>query len=173
MNPNELMTLPRDAIPETSKTLSEGDIKFLFRMLIEKDEKLRYNAFLLLQSSSTRSPQVYQYWNEIEDKLSSDNSYQRSIGIMLIAENVRWDKEDRFAKTIGKYLCCCNGEKFINSRQAIQGLATIIKSTNKYDVEIKHCLANFQFFQYKASQQKLFFRDISSVLEIISSKETE
>jgi len=172
MNTDELMTLPKGAIPEASKTLSAGDIKFLVRMLSEKDEKLRYNAFLLLQSSSQNSPQVYQYWNEIEDKLSSDNSYQRSLSIILISENVRWDKEDRFAKTIGKYLSCCKGEKFINSRQTIQGLATITKATDKYDDQIKQELANVPIAQYKASQQKLLVKDISFILKTIKSKAT-
>jgi len=31
---------------------------------------------------------------------------------MLIAENVRWDKEGKFGKTLNKYLECCSDEKF-------------------------------------------------------------
>jgi hypothetical protein len=62
----------------------------------------------------------------------------------LIAENVRLDKEYRFVRTFNKYLRCCSDEKFITARQAIQGLETILKTTDKFNVEIKQSLANLQ-----------------------------
>jgi hypothetical protein len=100
MNTDELKVVTKDQIPALSKSLSLADIRFLVETLNEKDDKLRYNAFLLLQSSSRMFPFAYGYWGELEKKLISDNSYQRSLGIMLIAENVKWDKEDKFNKTI-------------------------------------------------------------------------
>jgi len=165
-----LMSFSKVVIPKLSKTLSEEDVKFLVQMLNEKQEKLRYNSFLLLQASSQMFPYLYQYWNELEDKLSSENSYHRSLGIMLIAENVRWDRENRFAKTILGFLGCFNSGKFINSRQVIQGLATISNITDKHDEQIKRELANLQLSQFKASQQKLLAKDILNVLRIINSK---
>jgi hypothetical protein len=89
MNVDELKSLAKNDISAASKNLGADDIRFLVERLSEKDDKLRYNAFLLLQSISRQFPFVYEYWDELERKLESDNSYQRSLGIMLIAENVR------------------------------------------------------------------------------------
>ena len=100
--------------------------------------------------------------------MDSDNYYQRSLGIILITENVRWDKEDKFSKTIGKYLRCCTDEKFITARQSVQGLETIMKATDKFNDEIKKYLTNQQLSKNKENQQKLLTKDISNVLKIIN-----
>src|SRR5512137_1630072 len=148
MNYDELKKLEHEAIPATSKSLKVTDILYLVGMLNEKDDKLRYNAFLLLQSASQIFPFVYEYWGELEKKLDSNNSYQRSLGLMLIAENVRWDKDDRFVRIFSKYLSCCGDEKFITARQAIQGLETIVKTTDEFNDEIKRGLENLQLLHY-------------------------
>ena len=87
---------------------------------------------------------------------------------MLIAENVRWDKKDRFSKTINKYLSCCTDEKFITARQTIQGLEIILKTTDKFNDTIKQRLSNLQLSQYKENQQKLLSKDVSNVLKRIN-----
>ena len=46
---------------------------------------------LLLQGRSLEFEDVYPYWDVLVEKLGSANSYQRSLRLMLIAENVRWD----------------------------------------------------------------------------------
>jgi hypothetical protein len=168
LNANNLKEVTKDQIPTLSKLLCAADIRFLVETLSEKDDKLRYNAFLLLQSSSRDSPLVYEYWGELEKKLDSDNSYQRSLGVMLIAENVRWDEDNRFGKTLTKYIGCCNDEKFITARQAIQGLESILETTDKFNDKIKQGLANLQLAKYKENQQKLLNKDVSKVLRIIN-----
>lgn len=167
MDINELKNLPKEQILIASKKLTNADVAFLIPFLTEKDDKIRYNAFLLLQAFSKESPLVYNYWDVLEEKLASDNSYQRSIGVMLLAENVRWDKQDKFSKTISKYLRCCNDEKFVTARQAIQGLQTIVKTNGKYNQEIKQGLAKLKLSQYKENQQSLLNRDITNVLKEI------
>ncbi len=168
MNSEGLKAVTKDQILPLSKTLIATDIRFLVETLKEKDDKLRYNAFLLLQSYSRLFSSVYEYWDELEKKLDSDNSYQRSLGIMLIAENIRWDKEGKFGRTISKYLNCCTDEKFITARQAIQGLEIILSATDKFNDTIKQRLTNLQLSKYKENQQKLLNQDISKILKIIS-----
>ena len=77
----------------------------------------RYPAFLLLKQRSVISRDIYPYWSIFCDKIANENSYQRSIGIMLIAENVRWDKECRLDDILEEYLSHTEDEKFITSRQ--------------------------------------------------------
>jgi hypothetical protein len=173
MNKDELKALAKTDIAIVSTNLSDANISFLVETLNEKDDKLRYNAFLLLQASSRQFPSVYEFWDELEKKLDSDNSYQRSLGLMLIAENVRWDKKNRFSEKIRKYLSCCMDEKFITARQTIQGLEIILNATDKFNDMIKQKLANLQLSQYKENQQKLLNKDIANVLKIIDRQSTK
>lgn len=170
MNIDRLKILPKNEIPDLATKLSAEDVDFLVATLIEKDETVRYKAFLLLQANSRQFPFAYQHWGELEKKLESANSYQRSIGLMLVAENVRWDKEGKFSKTIDRYLSCCLDEKFITARQAIQGLANIIAGTSTYNDKIKESMTQLPLEKYKANQQKLLKKDAANILKIIESK---
>jgi hypothetical protein len=168
MNKDEAKVLAKTDINLASTNLNDSEINFLVETLNEKDDKLRYNAFLLLQASSRQFPYVYKYWDEFEKKLDNENSYQRSLGVMLIAENVRWDQGGKFSKTINKYLSCSTDEKFITARQTIQGLEIILKTTDKFNDTIKQRLVNLQLSHYKDNQQKLLSKDISNVLKKIN-----
>jgi len=170
MNNDQLRALTKNQIPATSKSVSLDEIDFLVKTLEEKEDKLRYNAFLLLQAISKDTAYLYKYWNELEKKVESSNSYQRSLGIMLIAENVQWDKKEYFKKTIDKYMRCCNDEKFITARQTIQALEVIIKATDKYNNKIKQTLTNLKFTQYKENQQKLLTKDKEKILKNLAEK---
>lgn len=68
---------------------------------------------------------------------------------MLISENVKLDNQSKFEGALGKYMKCCSDEKFITSRQAIQGLANVVKTTGKYNERIELCFRNFQLSKYK------------------------
>ena len=166
----ELKSLSKDEISERARKLDSNEISFLVACLTEKDEKIRYPAFLLLQASSQEFPFVYKYWDVLQSKLGSDNSYHRSTGLKLIAENVRWDEDNRFARTINKYLRCCNDDKFITARQAIQALAIVISVTKTYNDPIKRSLTNFSSAKYNKGQIKLLNEDIRKILKIIENE---
>jgi len=170
MNIDKLKLLQKSAISESAKLLSENDIDFLIRKLMEKEYTIRYNTFLLLQAHSKESALVYRHWNELADKLESDNSFQRSIGVMLLADNVRWDSDGKFNSTINRYLNCCSDEKFIVARQAIQGLSKILNASNTYDKKIKQHLANLPLKKYKKKQQKLLAKDIAQTFKILENR---
>jgi ribosomal protein S21 len=89
---------------------------------------------------------------------------------MLIAKNVKWDKEGKFEKALRRYLKCCADEKFITARQAIQGLTTIIKTNSKYNEKIEKSLRNLQLSNYKENQQKLLNKDITATLKMLRIK---
>jgi hypothetical protein len=167
MNAEELRALPKTAIAQTAKKLSKQDTAFLVDTLAEKDDVLRYNAFLLLQARSCLTSEVYAYWDVLEGKLGSSNSYQRSLGLMLLAQNVRWDKEGKFAGVIESYLNCCMDEKFITARQTIQGLADIIEATHSYDERIKQGLNSLDFSKYKENQQRLLKKDVAAIQKLL------
>ena len=150
--------------------MNENDVDFLVETLIEKDDTVRYNAFLLLQAHSKESALVYTRWKELANKLKSDNSYQRCIGVMLLSENLKWDNTCKFKETIDKYLSCCLDEKFITARQAIQGLTKILNTTKSYDEKIKLQLYNLSFEKYKVNQQSLLAKDLAQALKILENR---
>ena len=140
------------------------DLGFLISQLSEKDDKIRYQAFLTLQERSGSSEEVYPYWETLAEKLNSENSYQRSIGIMLLAENMKWDREDRFSAIAEQYLSHCSDEKFITSRQTIQSVGKWIGGKPKYWELVKKTLFQIDIGSLKDTQRKLILMDIIGVL---------
>lgn len=170
MNFDDLRIIGKSEIATASESLTKADIRFLVDTLIETEDAVRYSAFLLLQDNSRLLPNVYEHWDTLEAKLASDNSYQRSLGLMLIAENVRWDKKGKFVSAINKYLTCCTDEKFITARQAIQSLSHILGATDKYDQKIKNHLTHLDILKYKDNQQRLLSKDTLAILKQIEKR---
>lgn len=83
-----IMSISKSDLQEASKALNKDDIPQMIEWLSLKEDNIRYQTFLLLQNRSLFFDDVYPYWDTFKNKLKSGNSYQRSIGIILIAENV-------------------------------------------------------------------------------------
>ncbi len=91
---------------------------------------------------------------------------------MLLSENVRWDRDRRFRRTIKRFLAACNDDKFITARQCLQGLVTIVQSTAEYDKEIQRHLAHLTFPGKKENQTRLLQKDAAAVLQAIEAKKS-
>jgi hypothetical protein len=163
VNLSDLAVISKDEISVKAKTLSAQDVAFLVDELNEKDDKLRYNAFLLLHAHSAFASSVYSYWDVLAQKLDNDNSYQRSLGVMLMAENIRWDSEGKFAASLSKYLACCSDEKFITARQTMQALTKIAGITKAYNKAIAKHISSLDLSKYKDNQQSLLKKDIAAL----------
>jgi hypothetical protein len=109
-------------------------IDILFSDIESIDDNIRYKAFKeLLDLTEKQVSWVYDKWYILIDKLSSANSYQRSIGIMLLANLSKSDLENKFSSILDKYLGFFEDEKFITSRQCIQNVwkIAIVYESNK------------------------------------------
>ena len=158
-----LKELEKENLVSVAPKLEPQDIALLFELLSEKDDNLRYKSFLLLQSRSENFADVYPYWDALVEKLSNDNSYQRSIGLMLIAENVRWDKQKKFNALADQYLALCDDEKPVTVRQCIQSLAKIIPFNQDCISKVVAKLIGIDLMQRKDTQRKLLLTDILTV----------
>lgn len=162
-----LMSIDKNDLLEASKTIDNSDLPQIVEWLSEKDDKIRYQAFLMLQYRSQYLNDVYEFWDTFRNKLTSKNSYQRSIGLMLIAENTKWDLENRLLNIIDEYLALLNGEKPITIRQCIQSLSKIVPyKPDLYD-KITEKLITFNFAAVKETMRKLIMLDILNILIII------
>jgi hypothetical protein len=166
-NVDSIMSISKCDLQEASKALNEDDIPQLIEWLTLKDDSIRYQAFLLLQNRSSFFADVYPYWDILRSKLKSDNSYQRSIGVMLIAENVKWDDENRMQDTIDEYLMLLKDEKPITIRQCIQSLGKIVLAKQGSNDKIASGLISFDLMDVKETMRKSILLDILNVLLII------
>ncbi|WP_010252370.1 hypothetical protein [Acetivibrio cellulolyticus] len=167
-----LLSIEKNDILEASNNLNSEELNQLIEWLSEKDDKVRYQAFLLLQSRSGSFDDIYGYWDVFYKKLKSENSYQRSIGLMLIAENVRWDNENKFEEIIDDYALLFNDDKPITVRQCIQSLKKIIPYKKQLHLIIADKIIGIDISSIRATMQKLVLLDILEVLTMIRKYQT-
>lgn len=165
-----IKSICKDNLSEASKTLDKNDIGQLVEWLSLKEDDIRYQAFLLLKNRSVSYDDVYPYWDVLKEKLKSDNSYQRSIGLMLISENVRWDTDNRIADTIDDYLQLLNDEKPVTVRQCIQSLGMIASLKPCLNDIIAARLISIDLVAVKETMRKSILLDILNILAIIGKE---
>ena len=162
-----MMHIEQDELAQRAALLQKEDIEKLVVWLSLKEDDIRYRAFLLLQAKSRLDSSVYQFWDVFRMKLRSDNSYQRSVGLMLMAENVKWDVECKMQDTLADYLNILKDEKVITIRQCIQSLGLIVQNRCKYNMDIAEALLSYDIMSVKESMRKLILVDIiNTLLEI-------
>lgn len=154
--------------PETAAgfaaQLSPEDIALLVARLDSAEDKIRYPAFLVLRARSEIKSDVYPFWTVFEEKLTSENSYQRSIGAMLTAVNARHDKNGRMNHLLPGYLALLNDPKPITVRQCAQALPEILQAQPWLAEEILKALLQVDVLQYKETMRKLILTDFLEVL---------
>ena len=174
MTTGDLLAIEKEQLFEVARTMNISELPQLVAYLSEKDDNIRYRAFLLLQYRSRIQADVYPFWSSFLSKLSSDNSYQRSIGIMLLAENARWDAENRMDNVLNAYLNLLTNEKPITVRQCIQSLGIIAACKPKLAETIAKRLMSFDLAKVKETMRKSIFLDIVHVLvEIRKTHKTD
>lgn len=143
--------------------LAEDEIDFLVGVLARKEDDPRYRALLLLQSRSASTPDVYRYWDVFRRKLASDNSYQRSIGMLLLAANARWDRDGRCAEALDDMTKLLGDEKPITVRQCVGALEAIALAVPEVRAEICARLIATDLTKIRETMRKLVMKDIVHV----------
>jgi hypothetical protein len=167
INAETIHAVNKEDLPSLVPTLAAEDIRQLVDWLAEKDDDFRYKCFLLLQGRSQQFNDVYPYWQTLIEKLNHSNSYQRSIGLMLLAENARWDNQNQFEPILDLYLAACDDEKAVTVRQCIQSLAKIAPYKINCQTRMIDKLLSINLMGRKETQRKLLLLDILAVLAVI------
>ncbi|MGE5578979.1 MAG: hypothetical protein ACM3WU_02945 [Bacillota bacterium] len=162
-----LVSIPKDIVPEISETLNADDIPHLVEWLALEDDNVRYKALLLLQCRSTYASDVYPFWDVFRAKLKSNNSYQRSIGLMLMADNAKWDSAGKMEASLDDYLGLLGDEKPITVRQCIQGLSSIALYRPELGPKIADGLVAFDIAGQRETMRKSILLDIVNTLIVI------
>jgi hypothetical protein len=159
-----MLATDKEALKALSEKLTQDDLRILVGLLSEKDDVLRYKALLLLQYHSADTPDVYPYWMEFQNRLRSDNSYQRSIGALLLAENAKWDQANKLDDCLNDYLRLLQDEKPITVRQAIQALHKIVPFKPQLLEQIAKALMGIDLAEVKETMRKSVLTDIVGTL---------
>ena len=162
-----IMEVPQENLAAFAAALGPEDVAQLVLWLSLKEDNIRYRAFLLLQEKSREGSSVYYYFDTFCEKLGSENSYQRSLGVMLIAENVRWDTAGKMRKVLPAYLKILYDENPITVRQCIGSLGIIVKAAPAYAEEISRALLMYDVMSVRETMRKLILLDIVTVLAAI------
>lgn len=73
-------------------------INALVEDLASTNDEIRMNALQsLLKVTESKVNWVYEVWDLLLGKLDHENSYQRSIGVMLLCNLAKSDSENRIA----------------------------------------------------------------------------
>ena len=163
----ELLQLAGTEILARAALLTNEEIDWLVTLLSSTDDKLRYAAFQLLRERSFEHADVFPFWNVFCDKLASENSYQRSLGSMLLAVNARWVSDEQTAAMLDGYLALLHDEKPITVRQSIQSLLYILPSHPALCGRISASLLSLSLLDIRDTMRKLVLIDILNVLLLI------
>ena len=147
-----------------AETITPADIAPLVERLASQEDKIRYPAFLLLRARSAIANDLYPYWDTLAEKLVSNNSYQRSLGAMLLAANARWDDAGRMRLVLPALFTLLNDEKPITVRQTIQALPQVLTAQPALAGEIAAALMQMDLVSIKETMRKLVLIDVMEVL---------
>lgn len=159
-----IQSCDKENLTSLTPGLNQPDLDLLVSWLSEKDDNFRYKCFLLLLDRSQKYSDVYPYWDGFVEKLGSSNSFQRNIGLNLIAENARWDTSGKFESIAGFYLSHVDDEKPITVRQCIQGLCKIVPYKPACHSQIADTLLSIDLSKLRETMRKVILLDILSVL---------
>jgi len=160
----ELLALPRGDLPRAAESLTPGDIQGLVDLLDEKADEARYAALLLLTARSERFPDVLPHWPRFRRKLADGNSYQRSIGILMIAANARWAAAEAVEEALPDCLKLTRDEKPITARQAVQALGRIAGDAPSAAPRIAAALMALDLEAVRETMRKLLLMDACRAL---------
>ncbi len=173
----ELLAFDKSQPDAPAAALDAEEIDFLVTSLARKEDDPRYRALLLLLSRSSATPDVYRYWDVFRSKLTSDNSYQRSIGMLLLAANARWDEGDRCAEALDDMTKLLGDEKPVTIRQCVGALEAVALAVPEVREKICTRLISTDLSVIRETMRKLVQKDIVHALtalkSVCSTPETE
>lgn len=118
----------------------------------------------MLLKRSEQSDELYSYFDQFIAMSEDDNSYIRTRGLLLIAANARWDKDNKIDECIDRLLKHILDAKPITSRQFIKVLPEIAAAKPDLAADIKDALRWADTEIYADSMQPLVYKDIQTAL---------
>lgn len=164
MNLSALPELKKEAVPEAAKQLTREEIAALAALLGEKNDRVRYPAFLLLCARSEVADDVFPYWDTFAAMLGDELSYRRGAALRLLALNARWDDSGRTEAVLDAVIeRLCDEIPFV-VRWCVQSLGVIVRFHPACGEKVAQRLAAFDLSGLRESMRKPAQTDIADTL---------
>ena len=125
--------------------ITEEYIREQIQLLYSRDSNTGYAALKELQDASHEDCMVYNHLNEFFDMLENKNSFVRTRGLVLIAENAIWDEKGIIDRFFDSYLQHITDEKPITARLHVADLSSYKESMRPLvENDIENALAQIQ-----------------------------
>jgi len=147
------------------------NIEELMAALSSPSDEIRYPAFQEMQRITDEKVIWFlQYKDQLIAKLASENSFQRSIGIILLCNLAKNDVKKEYSKILDVLMPKIDDEKFITQRQYLQNIWKIAIVNPDYEARIIEQLAKeFRVCTHKDHYNLLRMDIIASLRNIMKA----
>ena len=137
------------------------------QMLTHKHIMVYYHCYYILDRATSRNPELfYDNWKNFEKLLDHENSYHRTIGLVMISNLIKVDKEKYFDSISDKYFMFINDEKITTARDCVVCTGKILEQRSDYiDKVIKLYLDMEKICKFKENQKALLLYDIFVIFD--------
>ena len=135
--------------------------------LYDKDNKVAYNNLLYLESETTGSNEIYNYFEELLGMLKNEKSFVRVRAFRLICALAKWDIENKIEDNIDLILNELDDDTSTSVRQCLDKLNLLLIYKPELSNQVEKKLKQLNISKYKESMQSLIKRDIESILKNI------
>lgn len=118
-------------------------------------------------TESRESDVWYEYFDSFAVLLRHPKSLVRNRALNLLAENLRWDADNRFDRILPEYLSHITDEKPITARQCVKALARVGAERPRYIPAIVTALETADLSGYRDSMRPLIEKDILRTRQIL------
>lgn len=133
--------------------------------LYNEDNNSAYKTLLELETMTTESNELYNYFDEFLKMLNNEKTFIRVRGFRLICSLAKWDNENKINKNIGIILEELEDEKGTSVRQCLEKLNLVLMYKTELTDIIENKLRNLDLSKYKESMQSLIKKDIDYILK--------
>ena len=140
-------------------------MKEKIKNLYNEDNKSAYKTLLELETITTESNELYNYFNEFLKMLNDEKTFIRVRGFRLICSLAKWDNENKINKNIDIILKELEDEKGTSVRQCLEKLNLILMHKIELTDIIENKVRNLELSKYKESMQFLIKKDIDYILK--------
>ena len=133
--------------------------------LYNEDNNIAYKTLLELETITTESNELYDYFNEFLEMLNNNKTFIRVRGFRLICCLAKWDNENKINNNINIILKELEDEKGTSLRQCLEKLKLILMYKVDLTDIIENKVRNLDLSKYKESMQSLIKKDIDYILE--------
>ncbi len=135
--------------------------------LCSTNNNTAYKALLELETITTESNELYNYFDELLKMLNSEKTFIRVRGFRLICSLAKWDKENKINNNIEDILKELDDDKGTSVRDCLGKLNLILMYKLELTKIIEKKLKGIDLSKHKENMQPLIKKDIDNILKNI------